>query len=349
MDLSTDSDPATTLHPPGDDSSTPGEQAVANRRRIRRTGDLPERVALLAAWAAIIVLFSVLRPQTFATTQNFQTIFGSQSVLVILTLGLILPLVVGEFDLSIASTLGLSAVLVAVLNAQDGWPIGFAIVAALAVGPIVGLVNGFLVVVLGVEALVATLGVGTLLSGLTFAATNYNIVSGVDPSFSNVITGNILLGLPLSFYCGLILATVLWYVFRYTPLGKHLLFTGAGPEVARLSGLPVRRLRVGAFVVGSLFASFAGVILTGTFGSADPNNGTSFLLPAFAAAFLGSTTITPGRFNPWGTVVAVYFLVTGITGLQLLGFASWIQDVFYGLALVLAVTLSRLVALRARS
>jgi ribose transport system permease protein len=350
MNVRTDSDPATTPSVAGDDSTpTASEQMVAKPGRGRRTTDLPERVALLGAWAAMIVLFSILRPDTFGTTQNFQTIFGSQSVLVVLTLGLILPLVVGEFDLSIAATLGLSAALVAVLNAEHGWPIGLAVIAALAVGPIVGLVNGFLVVVVGVEALVATLGIGTLLTGLTYAATNYNVISGVDPGFSDFITYKILFGLPLSFYFALILATVLWYVFRYTPLGKHLMFTGAGPEVARLSGLRVHRLRVGAFVVGSLFAAFAGVILTGTFGSADANNGTSFLLPAFAAAFLGSTTIAPGRFNPWGTVVAVYFLVTGITGLQLLGFASWIQEVFYGLALVLAVTLSRLVALRVRS
>jgi ribose transport system permease protein len=313
-----------------------------------RIGDLAERYALVAVWIVTIVVFSVLRPDIFPTTQNFSTIFGSQSVLVILALGLMLPLVVGQFDLSIGAAMSLAAVVVAVLNVRFGWPIGVAVATAIGVGVAVGVLNGMLVVVIGVDALVATLGVGTLLTGLAYAASNYNVISGVErKTFVNIVSYDIL-GLPTSFYLAILLAVILWYLFRYTPLGRHLIFTGASRDVARLSGLPVRRLRLGAFIVCSVCAAFAGVILTGTIGAGDANSGLSFLLPAYAAAFLGSTAIRPGHFNPWGTVVAVYFLVTGITGLQLLGLSSWIQDVFYGLALVVAVTLSRLVALRRR-
>jgi ribose transport system permease protein len=153
-------------------------------------------------------------------------------------------------------------------------------------------------------------------------------------------------GLQAAFFYGLGLTVLFWYVFSHTPLGRYLYFVGAGRNVARLAGLRVDALRVGSLVAAGFFSALAGVMLAGLNGSADPNVGSAFLLPAYAAAFLGSTVFQPGRFNPWGTFVAVYFLVTGITGLQLLGIASWIEPVFYGGSLVLAVAASRLAARR---
>ncbi len=141
----------------------------------------------------------------------------------------------------------------------------------------------------------------------------------------------------------------IWYVLRYTPLGQYLLFVGRSREVARLSGLNVAGIRFGSFVAAGLVAGLAGVVLAGTVGSADPTVGTTFLLPAYSAAFLGATTITPGRFNPLGTLVAVYFLVTGITGLQILGLSDWVQQVFYGISLLFAVTISVLARRRSRA
>jgi ribose transport system permease protein len=134
----------------------------------------------------------------------------------------------------------------------------------------------------------------------------------------------------------------MWYVFELTPLGRRMLFVGRGRNVARLSGVNVERVRLGGFVVSGVIAAFGGVIYSGTTGAADPTSGTQLLLPAFAAAFLGATTIYPGRFNPLGALAAVYFLVTGITGFQLLGAQSYVQQLFYGGALVLAVALSQL-------
>jgi ribose transport system permease protein len=120
-------------------------------------------------------------------------------------------------------------------------------------------------------------------------------------------------------------------------------FTGEGPEVARLAGLPVTVIKAGSLVAVSVFASIAGVLLFGRLGSADPNIGSTFMLPGFATVFLGSTTIRPGRFNAWGTLIAVYVLIVGITGLQLLGGAGWLEQVFNGAALVVAVTFAQLV------
>ncbi|MGH2876945.1 MAG: ABC transporter permease [Solirubrobacteraceae bacterium] len=130
---------------------------------------------------------------------------------------------------------------------------------------------------------------------------------------------------------------------------RHLLFVGEGREVARLAGLRVDRMRAMSLIATALICTIAGIMQAGVVGAADPGGGPPYLLPAFAGAFLGQTIINPGRFSPWGVFVATYFLVTGITGLQLLGGAGWVQDVFYGGALVIAVTLSRLVARRRRA
>jgi ribose transport system permease protein len=154
--------------------------------------------------------------------------------------------------------------------------------------------------------------------------------------------GNRLFGLPLQFYYGLAVCVVVWYVFQFTPVGRRLLFTGRGRSVARLSGVSVGRVRIGAMVSSGFVAAFGGIVYVGTSGSADTSSWQSLLLPAFAAAFLGSTAIRPGRFNPWGSFIAVYFLVSGITGLQLLGVEAFVQQLFYGTALIAAVALRQL-------
>ena len=304
-----------------------------------------EAYALPLVWLGICMLFAILRPDTFATSGNAQTILGSQSVLLVVALGLTVALVSGDFDLSIGATLGFTGMLTATMNVNHGWPVLPAIALALVAGLLIGLINAVVVVGLGVDAFVATLGFGTLITGITYALTDYQIVSGVSPNYVAGVTDRVL-GLPLAFFYAGGVAILVWYCLRYTAAGRRLAFIGANREAARLIGLPVSRLRVSAFLVSGVLASLGGVLLTGTLGSADPNNGAAYLLPAFAAAFLGSTTIRPGTFNPWGTVTAVYFLATGIIGLQLMGFAQWIQQIFYGGSLVLAVVFATLASRR---
>jgi ribose transport system permease protein len=325
-------------------------EAAPSRRWSRPlVADLTERYALLAAGGVTCVVFGILRPDTFLTTSNFTTIFGSQAILVVLTLALLPPLTAGDYDLSVAATMTLSSMTLAILNVNHHWSIGAAIAAALLVGVAVGLVNGALVVLLDIDSLIATLGSSTFIAGVVLWISNSQTISGISQSVINLVVVDRFLGIPLEFYYGIALGLVMLYVFEFMPVGRRLLFVGRGRSVARLSGIHVSRLRWGALVVSGLISAFGGVLYAGTLGSADPTSGLSFLLPAFAAAFLGATTIMPGRFNPLGSIAAVYFLVTGITGLQLLGVQTFVQQLFYGGALVLAVALSQLARRRSAS
>jgi ribose transport system permease protein len=331
-------------------ASSPGPSAAAAagpaaNRAAGRQGlvDRLERYGLIIAWVVVIAIFGALRPDTFLTWPNFATILGSQAVLVVATLGLIIPLTAGDYDLSLASVLTLSSMLIAVLNVNHGVPIGLAILAALGVGILAGIVNGFFVTFFRIHSLIVTLGVGTFLHGITLWISDSMTISGISFDLVNAVIVWRILGVPLEFYYALALCIIIWYIFSYTALGRRLLFVGRSREVARLSGIRVDRVRWGSLIASGFLGALAGVLYAGTTGAADPSSGMTYLLPAFAASFLGATSINPGRFNPWGAAIAVYFLVTGITGLSILGISTFVQDLFYGGALVIAVTLSQIV------
>jgi len=321
----------------------PRHQPKAAGTSRSAVADRAQRWALVLAWIAVTVAFSILRPDTFFTSDNLANILGSQAVILVLTLALLVPLTAGDYDLSVAYTLTLSAMIVAILNVNYHWPIVFAGLGAVASGAVVGAVNGALVTRLRLNSFIVTLGTGTIVFGVVFWISGSATISGVSNALVGAVSGNRLFGVPWEFYYGLGLCLILWYVFEFTPLGRRLLVVGRGRSVAKLSGIRVGRVRWGALITSGVIAALAGVMYAGTTGAADPSSGTSFLLPAFAAAFLGATTIAPGRFNPLGAFIAVYFLVTGITGLQLMGAQTYVQQLFYGGALVIAVALSQLV------
>ena len=321
--------------------STDKAVSAAKTKGVSRL-DLVQRVALPVAWLLLIVGFGIANPGVFLTAATFQTMLGSQAVLLVLTLALIVPLTAGDYDLSVAGVLTLSAMMVAILNVQHGWPIWAAIVAALVMGLVVGLINGLIMVFFGIESLIVTLGMGTLLTGITLWASDSATISGISQTLVDYVIVKRFAGISLAFFYAIALCALLWWVLEYTSVGRRLLFVGRGRSVSKLSGVRVGRVRVGALMGSAALAALAGVLYAGTSGGADPISGSTLLLPAFAAAFLGATSIMPGRFNPWGTAIAVYFLVTGITGLQLMGVQSYVQQLFYGGALLVAVALSQL-------
>lgn len=306
----------------------------------------PERFALIGVWIVLIVFFVIMAPNTFPTAANLSNMLGSQAVLLILALGIIIPLRAGDYDLSIASVLTLAAVITAALNVHHGWPVWAAALVAIAAGALVGTVNGFVVTRFGIDPFIVTLGIGTVVIGIAYPISDSRTITGIDPALSAVMLTKPFMGIPLDFFYAVALCLLVAYVFGRTAFGQRLLFIGQNSEVARLNGVAVPKLRWIALVLSGTIAACAGVVYAGTTSSADPTSGASFMLPAFAAAFLGSTTLQVGRFNPWGTLIAVYFLVTGITGLQLLGAQQYVQQLFYGGALVIAVVLSKIVRAR---
>lgn len=322
----------------GGGSDTPALSVV---RRFS-AGDLMGAGGVPLAWIAVVILFSVMRPGIFPTIGTFGSIFGSQAVLVIVTLGLLIPLRAGDYTLSVAGTLTLSSMIIGRLNGGGGMEIWLAVAIALAMGVGAGLVNGFFVRVFRINPFIVTLGMGTFLLGITLLISGDQTFSGVSPGLVNITEVDRFLGIPLEFYYALAICFVVWYVFEHTAVGRRLLFVGSGREVARLSGIRVDRMRMGSLVVAGFLAALAGIFFAGTSGAANATAGASFLLPAYAAAYLGGTTILPGRFNAWGTIIAAYFLVTGVTGLAILGIQSWVQTVFYGAALIVAVAFSQL-------
>lgn len=302
-----------------------------------------EKYGLLVAWAAIILVLGAFKPAQMFAWNSYASMLGSNAMVVVLTLALIIPLTTGDFDLSVAAVMGLSSMLIAVLNVRLGYPIGGAIVIALMAGAAVGAVNAFFILYFKVFSLIVTLGTGYFTAGLILWVSDSGTVAGVSMDLIKAVILTRVFGIPIGFYYALILTLVIWYLFQHTALGRRMLFVGRGREVARLSGVNVTQVRAGALIASSTLAAFAGVLYTGMRGVADPSSALAFLLPAFAAAFLGSTAIYPGRFNAIGAFVAVYFLSTGIMGLNFLGVDSFVQNLFYGGGLVVAVAVSQLI------
>lgn len=320
-----------------------GGAAATPARRGFNWLHFAEAYALVAALLVLVAVFGALRPEAFLSWANISTMLGSQAVLVVLTLALIIPLTAGDFDLSVASVLTVAGMILAVLNAQEGWPLWAAMLVALAAGVITGVVNAAFILYFRIHSLIVTLGTGTFIQGVVLWISGSMTVSGLSPGLTEYVIITRLFGIPLAFYYALGLCVLLWYFFEYTTPGRRLLFVGRGREVARLSGIRVDRVRFWSLVTSGFLSACAGMLYAGTIGAADPLSGLTYLLPAFAAAFLGATAVYPGRFNPWGSLVAVYFLIVGITGLTILGIQTFVQNLFYGGALVVAVALSQLV------
>ncbi len=318
------------------------QAAPAPASRPRITAYTAERFALLAVWVLLIAGFGVALPDSFLTWGNFSILFASYAPGALLSLAIIVPLTAGDFDLSVGATLTLSSCIIGVLNVWGGVPLPLALLAALLAGIMVGAANAFFILWFRIPSLVVTLGTTSLMTGLVQWMTDSSTIGGIAQGLVTAVVGGTLLGVPYAFYYALATAILMWFVFEYLPLGRRLLFVGRGREVARLNGIAVDRVRAGALIASAVIATAAGAVYAGVLGSADPSSGLNYLLPAFAAAFLGATTIMPGRFNPWGAIVATYFLATGITGLSMLGIPLWVTNVFNGGALIIAVMVSQL-------
>ncbi len=311
-----------------------GSSTNAVRRQLSRLG--LHRVAIFVPWIGFIIIFGALRPDAFLSAGSLFAILNSQSPLVFLAIAIVPTLVVGDFDLSVAANAAFTSTMIATMTTLYGWSLWSAIVLGVLSALIIGLTSAFLVVGLRLNSIIMTLGMATLIDGIATLISGSQTLSGLSSEFTAAFTFRVF-GVQLSVFYILVVAAILAYVLQSTPLGRQMTFTGQAPKAAKLVGINTDRLRYGAYVGGALLASLSGIAAVASQGGITPGLSGSQLLPAFAAAFFSTVVFTIGKFNVWGTVVAIYFLTTGIVGLQILGLSGWVTDVFYGGALVLAV------------
>ncbi|GAB3760563.1 ribose transport system permease protein [Nocardioides ginsengisegetis] len=309
---------------------------------------LLEKYALVFLFALMCVFFSVYQPtsDTFPSAANIRNILGNEPVVAIIALASILPLTCGQFDLSVGAIAGLSSIVAASAAAEHDVPVVLAVALGIFSGCGVGLFNGVLVARLGVNALVATLGTATLVSGLVSLYTANLVISIGIPESITALGSGTWLGLPRTVYTLAVIAVGVWYLLTQTPYGRQLTAVGVSPGSARLVGLRVDRYVLSSFVLSGGLSGVAGVLLLARAGTANPSVGPGYTLAALSAAFLGATAIKPGTFNVLGTLLGVLFVAVSVNGLVLAGTADWVQPTFNGAALIVAVALSTSIARR---
>jgi ribose transport system permease protein len=307
-----------------------------NQRRLNVGLD---RYSGLYLWLAFIVIFGIWAPGTFLTAATVHAIASQQAVAGMLAIGLLISMACGQFDLSIGANANLTGIFAVELQVEDHWPIFYAVLAAVAAGLLIGLVNGFVVVGLRVNSLIATLGMGSILAAVQTIITNSLQPPPATGSIWNKMTQANVGGFQLVVVYLIVLAIIAWWFLEHTPVGRYFHATGSNPDAARLSGIRVDRWSTLALVLTGGIAGLAGVLFTSQSGPS-LTFGAALLLPAFAAVFLGSTQLQPGRFNVWGTFIAIFVLATGVTGLQLVSGQQWLSDMFNGVALIFAVSLA---------
>lgn len=303
---------------------------------VRQLG--PSRFSIVYLYAAGFILFSLWVPGTWLTSVTHQSVLNISFALPgMAAMAVLIPLIAGTFDLSISGTMSASAVTTSCLLVNDNWSmwpaIGVGMLAALAAG----VVNGVLVVAVRINSFIATLATSAVLGAYAEWRSGGVQITGFTQAFTQLSARNIGGGVQIKVVYLAVIAVAAWYVIEHTPAGRYLQATGDNPAAARLAGVPTARYVFLSLIASALIAGAAGIIEASTIGAGSATLGSEFLLPAFAAAFLGSTQFKM-RFNVWGTLAAIWVLASGVQGVTLaVGSFTWLNDFFFGVALIVAV------------
>ena len=292
---------------------------------------------LVVLTVALALLFSVLLPDTFPTLFNLRAILADKSVIALLALAATIPMITGKIDLTVGYGIVLWHILAISLQVNFGMPWQLAALIVIVCAGLFGMLNGLLVELAQIDSFIATLGTGTVIYAMAMWHSGGRQVVGELPEGFVAIAGGNFLGLPIGAFYVLAVSVVLWLVTEFTPLGRALYVIGANPKAAQLNGISVRKHVMGAFVASGALSGFAGVLLASRLQIGQASVGLEFLLPALVGAFLGSTTIRPGRVNVWGTLVGVAILAIGISGIQQFGGAFFVEPLFNGLTLLVSI------------
>lgn len=292
---------------------------------------------LVILTAILIVLFSALLPNTFPTLLNLRAIISDKAIIALLSLGAMIPMAAGRIDLTVGYGIVLWHILAISLQTMMGVPWPITVMIVLCLGMFTGFLNGWLVEVARIDSFIATLGTGTVLYALALWHTGGRQMVGVLPDGFLAINGTFVFGLPITGFYLILITVVMWVVLEYTPIGRYLYAIGANQKAAQLNGIPTRKFVIGAFMSSGFLTALAGIILASKLRIGQASVGLEFLLPALVGAFLGSTTIKPGRVNVWGTIIGVAILAVGISGIQQFGGSFWVEPLFNGVTLLIAI------------
>lgn len=292
---------------------------------------------LVILTGVLLILFSVLLPNTFPTMLNLRAIISDKAIIALLSLGAMIPMAAGRIDLTVGYGIVLWHILAISLQTIYGLPWPFAVLIVLSLGMFTGFLNGWLVEVARIDSFIATLGTGTVLYALALWHTGGRQMVGVLPDGFLALNGTFIFGLPITGFYLLGITVFMWIVLEYTPVGRYLYAIGANQKAAQLNGIPTRKFVVGAFMSSGFLTALAGIILASKLRIGQASVGLEFLLPALVGAFLGSTTIKPGRVNVWGTIIGVAILAIGISGIQQFGGSFWVEPLFNGVTLLIAI------------
>ena len=324
-------------------TDTPAQVPQAAPPRPNPVGRFVRNYSLPILLVISILIYSLWGgdvSRTFNTSASWQNILSSQSVTGVLTLGILLTLVSGNFDLSIGNICGLSSVMTAAAYSHWHLPLVVGILIGVAIGGAVGGMNGFLSTTLHVDPFIITLGTASIILGfIDWYTQGQAIINGIPSSLINFGRER-MLGIPDIAWVLAVVALLIYYLLEHTPYGRSLHAIGSNRAAAKLVGIQVERTITSAFALTGAFAGVAGVLLLANTGSGNPTIGPTFTLAALASAFLGAVSFKVGRLNVAGTLVAIFFLGINITGLTYAGVANWINEVFTGLTLILAVALA---------
>ncbi|MBB3300069.1 ribose transport system permease protein [Rhizobium sp. BK077] len=315
----------------------PTKSEMAGLSTGQKIGRLIPVYGLVILTVGLIVIFSILLPDTFPTVLNIRSIVSDKAIIALLSLAAMIPMASGRIDLTVGYGIVLWHILAISLQTAYGLPWPVAVFFVLALGVFTGFINGLLVEVAKIDSFIATLGTGTVLYALALWHTGGRQVVGVLPEGFYALNGTMLFGLPITGFYVLLIAICMWIVLEYLPIGRYLYAIGANPKAAALNGIPVRKFVIGAFVTSGLLAALTGVLLASKLRIGQASVGLEYLLPALVGAFLGSTTIKPGRVNVWGTLIGVIILAVGISGIQQFGGSFFVEPLFNGVTLLIAI------------
>jgi ribose/xylose/arabinose/galactoside ABC-type transport system permease subunit len=301
-----------------------------------RAQSLLARSGVLIAFVLMVAIFWAINPSVFGTWANAKSILDQAAVILMLAAGLTLVLATGEFDLSFPGAITVAGVIIAKLLQSGTSPI-LASLVGIVVAVAALTLAGVLVAMQRTSSLIVTLALNTLWGGVAAGLSNEGVpIQITNQSFNNLATSQPL-GIPLAVYWAIAVVLTLGIILRFTVFGRRAEAIGTNPVAARFAGIPIRRVRVGAFALLGVCSGLAAIVLSAQQAQFTTDLALGLFIPPFVAAFFGISVLAAGKFNMFGTVIGALFIGTLETGLIISGAAAWTGDAVVGAALIIVL------------